>query len=450
MRAYDVIRKKRDGEELSDAEIKYMIAGFTADPKDPAFVADYQMAALAMAIFWRGMSPRELSALTSAMLHSGQVLDLKNVPAFKVDKHSTGGVGDKISLPLAPAVAALGVPVPMVSGRGLGHTGGTLDKLESIPGFNVNLSSEKYAELVEKVGLCLIGQTKEIAPADKKLYALRDVTATVNCIPLIASSIMSKKLAEGIDGLVLDVKYGSGAFMKKLSDAEELAQTMVAIGAHMGKRVVARMTSMDQPIGTMVGNSLEVIESLDILEGKGPADTVALTVELGAEMLVLGQKAHTLDEGRSLMQQVLQDGRAKKKFAEIVEAQGGNPEALDNRALLPTAKHRKEFVAQKDGYIYDVISDQVGIASMLLGGGRRRAEDSIDHSVGIEIYKRIGDVVKAGEPIALLHHNDMGVEDALAVLQQAYIIDPSETVLTGGAAGELLRAPALFGKRFEK
>ncbi len=335
MRAYDIIQKKRDGGIVSDDELQFLISGL-----GDGTVSDYQLTAFLMAVFFRGMQASEVTAMTKAMLHSGIVVDLSDVPGKKADKHSTGGVGDKISLPLAPAVAACGVPVPMISGRGLGHTGGTLDKLESIPGFRVDLDLDTYRKLVKTQGCCLIGQTKEVAPADKKLYALRDVTATVDCIPLIASSIMSKKLAEGIDALVLDVKVGTGAFMKTRSDAEKLARTMVSIGSGMGKTVVARLTAMDQPIGRFVGNSLEVMESLDVLEGKGPDDTVALTVELGAEMLVMGGVATDLDDGRARIKTSLHDGSARERFGRIIEAQYGDRRVVAAHRPQADGHHR--------------------------------------------------------------------------------------------------------------
>jgi pyrimidine-nucleoside phosphorylase len=417
MRAYDIIQHKRDGHAVDAAQVQFLIDGLLSGA-----VSDYQLTAFLMAVYFRGMNNDEVVALTTSMLHSGIVVDLGDVAGIKADKHSTGGVGDKISLPLAPAVAACGVPVPMISGRGLGHTGGTLDKLESIPGFRVDLDLDTYRRLVKEVGCCLIGQTKEVAPADKRLYALRDVTATVDCIPLIASSIMSKKMAEGIDALVLDVKVGTGAFMKKAADAEVLAKTMVAIGAGMGKTVVARLTAMDEPIGRFVGNSLEVIESLDVLEGKGPADTIALTVELGAEMLVMGKVAANLDEGRAKITRSLQDGSAREKFGEIIAAQHGSRRVLDDRSLLPTAPQHTVWTAPRSGRLVRVDSEAVGKASMVLGGGRARAEDAVDHRVGLEIHARLGDRIEAGQPLVTLHHADRGVDAARALLSGAYVI----------------------------
>jgi pyrimidine-nucleoside phosphorylase len=421
MRAYDIIQHKRDGHATSEAQLQFLIDGLLSGT-----VSDYQVTAFLMAVYFRGMQPDEVVALTKVMLHSGIVVDLSRVPGIKADKHSTGGVGDKISLPLAPAVAACGVPVPMISGRGLGHTGGTLDKLESIPGFRVDLDLETYQRLVGELGCCLIGQTKEVAPADKRLYALRDVTATVDCIPLIASSIMSKKLAEGIDALVLDVKVGTGAFMKTRAQATTLATTMVQIGRGMGKDVVARLTAMDEPIGRFVGNSLEVIESLDVLEGRGPADTIALTVELGAEMLVMGKVAKDLDDGRAQITRSLRDGSARERFGRIIEAQHGDRRVLDDRARLPTAPATRVWTAPRGGRLIRVDSERVGKASMQLGGGRARAEDAVDHRVGLEIHARLGDRIEAGQPLVTLHHADVGVEAAVALLGEAYVIDDGD------------------------
>jgi pyrimidine-nucleoside phosphorylase len=435
VRPYDIIKKKRDGHALTGAEVRALVDGYVAGT-----VADYQMSAFAMAVFFKGMARDEVVALTDSMLRSGAVVDLSHVPGVKVDKHSTGGVGDKISLPLAPAVMACGVPVPMVSGRGLGHTGGTLDKLESIPGFTVDVPLEEYRRLVKEVGCALIGQTKEIAPADKKLYALRDVTATVDCIPLIASSIMSKKLAEGIDGLVLDVKVGSGAFMKRLDDARTLAQTMVDIGTGMNKRIVARLTSMEQPLGKLVGNALEVVESIEVLKGGGPADIVALTVELGAEMLVLGGVAKDLDEGRARLDKSLKDGTAARAFEKIIEAQRGDPRVVGDPSLLPRAPRKIDVAAPAgagaSGVVQSVDTEAVGIASMMLGGGRKQSSDKVDPRVGIEVHKRIGDRVAAGEALVTLHAADIGVDEASALIQRAFVL--------GDASA---REPELFVER---
>jgi pyrimidine-nucleoside phosphorylase len=399
MRAVDVIRKKRDGGVLSPDEIRFFLDGYTQGN-----IADYQAAALLMALFCRGMSPEELAPWTEAMLRSGRVLDLSDIPGVKIDKHSTGGVGDKISIPLAPAVAACGVKVPMISGRGLGHTGGTLDKLESIPGFRVDLTLDQFRANVRDIGLCLIGQTEEFCPADKKLYALRDVTGTVESIPLIASSIMSKKLAEGIDGLVLDVKYGAGAFMKRLDDARTLARTMVQIGEAAGKKVSAFLSDMSQPLGNQIGNALEIRESIEVLQGGGPPDVVELTVELGSEMLLLAGVVRDRHEGRARILDVLSNGRALAKMVDCVRQQGSSPEALENG--LPRAHHRCEFRASRGGFVTFIDAEAVGVASMLLGAGRTRKEDLVDPAVGVVLAKKVGDPVTVGTLLATLHYND--------------------------------------------
>ena len=398
MRAYELIQRKRDGGRLSGEEIRALIAAYTVGE-----LPDYQVAALLMAVFFRGLDAEELSAWTGAMLHSGEVLDLSDVPGVKVDKHSTGGVGDKISLPLAPLVAACGVPVPMISGRGLGHTGGTLDKLEAIPGFRVDLPPERFKRQVAELGCCLIGQTATIAPADKKLYALRDATATVESIPLISSSILSKKLAEGIDALVLDVKVGRGAFMKRREDARLLAETMAGIGASMGKRVVALLTAMDGPLGVTIGNALEVRESIEVLRGGGPADVVELTVRLGAEMLVLGKVARDLADGELRIRRAIADGTGLAKFRAIVGAQGGDVRTIDDPSLLPVAPELVEVVAPRDGFVAAIDSLELGHAAVALGAGRGRKEDEVDPAVGFELLRRIGDPVRAGEPLVLIH-----------------------------------------------
>lgn len=398
MRVYEIIHRKRDGHAIPPEAIAELVRGFTAGE-----VPDYQMAAFCMAVFFRGMDDEEVGALTRAMLESGDVLDLSDIPGAKVDKHSTGGVGDKISLPLAPLVAACGVRVPMVSGRGLGHTGGTLDKLEAIPGFRVDLPVERFRALVAEHGLCLVGQTARIAPADKRLYALRDVTATVESIPLIAGSIMSKKLAEGIDALVLDVKVGGGAFMKTLDDARRLARTLAAIGRGMGKRVTALLTDMSQPLGRAVGNALEVEESIEILRGGGPADVRALTVELGAEMLLLGGVVPTVPAGRSAIEAAIADGRGLARFRAIVEAQGGDPAAIDDPGRLPRAARRLDVPGPAEGFVQAIDTEAIGLAAMALGAGRARVEDRIDPSAGIVVRKRLGDRVERGEPLCTLH-----------------------------------------------
>lgn len=393
----ELIADKRNGLTLASTDIERLISEYAVGR-----VPDYQMAAMAMAIYFKGMRPEELGPWTQAMLHSGEVIDLSHISEPKVDKHSTGGVGDKISLPLAPLVASCGVPVPMISGRGLGHTGGTLDKLESIPGFETGLSVERFIELVETHRVGLIGQTGEVCPADKKLYALRDVTATVESIPLIASSIMSKKLAEGIDALVLDVKVGNGAFMKDIESARSLAETMVSIGTEMGKKTVALLTNMNQPLGRMIGNALEVRESVDILRGHGPADVRELTLELARVMLELAG----LDP--RLAEQQLNNGAALQKFKDIVGAQGGDVSALDDLERLPTARRREPVVAQASGFVTSMDTRGLGMAAVMLGAGRQKTDDLIDPSVGIEMNVRLGERVEEGDILAFVHHNDSG------------------------------------------
>jgi pyrimidine-nucleoside phosphorylase/thymidine phosphorylase len=403
VRAYEIIHRKRDGQAIPPDEIAALVDGFTRGE-----IPDYQMAAFCMAVFFRGMDDAEVGALTKAMLESGDVLDLSGIPGLKVDKHSTGGVGDKVSLPLAPLVAACGVPVPMVSGRGLGHTGGTLDKLEAIPGFRVDLPVERFRAQVAALGCCLIGQTARIAPADKRLYALRDVTATVESIPLIAGSIMSKKLAEGIDGLVLDVKVGGGAFMKTLPDARRLAATLAAIGRGMGKRVSALLTDMSQPLGRTVGNALEVRESVEILRGGGPDDVRALTVELGAEMLVLGGAAATVAAGRAAIEGAIASGSGLARFRRIVEAQEGDPRVVDDPSRLPTAPRRLDVTAPADGVVEAIDAEAVGLAAMALGAGRARVEDRVDPAAGLVVHKKVGERVARGEPLCTLHGGRAG------------------------------------------
>ncbi len=366
-------------------------------------VPDYQMAAFCMAVFFRGMDEAEVGALTEAMLRSGDVLDLSDVPGPKVDKHSTGGVGDKVSLALAPLAAACGVKVPMISGRGLGHTGGTLDKLEAIPGFRVDLGVDRFRALVREVGACLVGQTSRLAPADRKLYALRDVTATVESIPLIAASIMSKKLAEGIDALVLDVKVGSGAFMKGPEDARALARTLAGIGRNMGKRVTALLTAMDQPLGRAVGNALEVAETVELLRGGGPGDLREVTVALVAEMLVLGGVAPDLAAARDRVEAAVADGRGLAKLEEIVRAQGGDPAVLHDPGRLPRAPRTWDLGAAAEGFVAAMDAEAVGLAAVALGAGRSRVEDRVDPAVGIVVHKKLGDRVERGEPLCTVH-----------------------------------------------
>jgi pyrimidine-nucleoside phosphorylase len=422
MRAVDIIRKKRDAGELTREEIEFLVRGATDDS-----VPDYQLAAWLMAVVWRGMSQAELAALTEAMLHSGQVLDLSDVPGVKVDKHSTGGVGDKTSLVIAPIVAAAGLPVPMISGRGLGHTGGTLDKLEAIPGFNVNLSLADFRRVLKECGCALIGQTPEIAPADKKLYSLRDVTATVESPYLICASIMSKKLAEGIDALVLDVKTGDGAFMKKETDAVYLAELMVETGKRMGKKMVALITDMEQPLGCKVGNALEVEECLEVLAGGGPEDLRQLCLDLSAWMLTLGGKCKKVSQGREIASEMISSGRARDRFREIIRLQGGDAEVVDDPGRLPKAKQMAKAFTMKAGYITAIHCEQVGVASMLLGGGREKKEDSVDPAVGVVLEKKVGDEVKAGSALCTIHFNSEERKgEALAMLGGSFVIGPKK------------------------
>jgi pyrimidine-nucleoside phosphorylase len=420
MRAVDLIRKKRDSGEHSREEIDFLVSGYTRGD-----IPDYQMAAWLMATWLRGLSLAETAALTEAMLHSGEVLDLSALPGKKVDKHSTGGVGDKTSLILAPIVAAGGLTVPMISGRGLGHTGGTLDKLESIPGFNVNLSLDQFRRVLRECGMGLIGQTAEIAPADKKIYALRDATSTVESIGLICASIMSKKLAEGIDALVLDVKTGSGAFMKREEDAIRLAEIMVDTGKRMGKKVVALITDMDQPLGRAAGHSSEIIECIEVLNGQGPADLRDLSIELSAWMFYLGERTKSLDEGRHLAQALIANGQAREKFKQGIKLQGGDERVIEEPLRLPKARSRVDVVSQIDGYITGTNCEHFGTALAMLGGGREKKEDAIDPGVGLEFQKRIGDAVKKGETLATIHYNaEAKLAEAKSMIAESYLIAP--------------------------
>ena len=399
-RIVDVIRKKRDGEELSRAEIEGLVNSYTKGD-----APDYQVSAWLMAVVLRGMTRAETAALTDAMLHSGEVLDLSSLPAKKVDKHSTGGVGDKTSLVLAPLAAAAGVAVPMISGRGLGHTGGTLDKLEAIPGFNVNLPVAEFRRALETCGCAMIGQTAEIAPADRKLYALRDVTGTVESPYLICASIMSKKLAEGIDALVLDVKTGSGAFMKSETEAVFLAELMVETGERMGKQVVALITDMDQPLGKMIGNALEVVEVVEILRGQGPDDLRELCLELAGWMLHLGGVAKTVADGKQQSANLISSGKALEKFRQMIEMQGGDPRVIDDAKRLPQAQGTMQIASSRTGYVGSMQCEQIGTACVILGGGRECKEDSVDPAVGIVLHKKVGARVAAGEPLATIYYN---------------------------------------------
>ncbi|HET9363555.1 MAG TPA: thymidine phosphorylase [Candidatus Angelobacter sp.] len=415
----DLIRRKRDGAELQRNEIEFLINGYTSDS-----IPDYQMSAWLMAVLLRGMTRAELAALTESMLNSGEVLSFPELPAAKVDKHSTGGVGDKTSLVLAPIVAAAGLYVPMISGRGLGHTGGTLDKLESIPGFNVNLSVSDFRRVLAQCGAGLIGQTKEIAPADKKIYALRDVTGTVESPYLICASIMSKKLAEGIDALVLDVKTGSGAFMKAEKDAVFLAELMVETGQRLGKRISALITDMDQPLGNAVGNALEVAECIDVLNGKGPNDLRELCLILSAWMFLLGKHVQSIDQGRELAEQMISSGKAREKVREMIRLQGGNPVVMDDPGILPQAQHKADVKSQTSGYVTGFMTEQIGIAGVLLGGGRAKKEDSVDPAVGITIHKKIGDKVSPSDPLCTVYYNsEERFRQAEPLILQSYRIE---------------------------
>ncbi|MDF7663920.1 pyrimidine-nucleoside phosphorylase [Bifidobacterium sp. ESL0763] len=407
----DVIDKKRNGGELSDEEIGFFVSGVVSGE-----IPDYQTSALLMSIYFRGMNDHERSQLTLEMMRSGDRLDLSGIPGVKVDKHSTGGVGDKVSLPLAAMVAATGVPVPMISGRGLGHTGGTLDKLEAIPGYQVEIGEQDFIDQVKNEGLAIIGATGNIAPADKKIYALRDVTDTVDSIPLIASSIMSKKIASGTDALVIDVKTGAGAFMKTLEKSEELAKALVGIGKGVGMECMAVISDMNQPLGRKVGNTLEIEETLDILKGKGPKDLLELVLTLGSYMVVLGGKAADEKEARARLEATIADGSALERFRAMVVAQGGDGRVVDDYSLMPHAKYRIELPAKRAGHVTRMLADEVGIASMKLGGGREKADDQLDYGVGIELNKKVGDEVEAGESLLTICSDRENVDDIKELL----------------------------------
>lgn len=420
MRAVDIIQRKRDGAELSREEITSFIQRYTRGE-----VPDYQASALAMAVFFRGMTAAETVALTEAMMRTGEVLDLSDLPGPKVDKHSTGGVGDKTSMVLAPLAAACGVYVPMISGRGLGHTGGTLDKLESIPGFRVQLSLDEFRSVLRRCHLGLIGQTPEIAPADRKLYALRDVTATVESLPLIAASIMSKKMAEGIDALVLDVKTGDGAFLTRFEDARALAQTMVEIGRGMGKKVAALITDMEQPLGRTVGNALEIAECVEVLKGRGPTDLESLSVELAAWMLSLAGASPSLEDARRRVRDALDSGAGLRTFQQVIELQGGDPAVCDDLGKLPRAREQVDVKAATEGRVARIACRAVGRAAMLLGAGRETVDSRIDPAVGLVLHKKVGDLVLPGEPLMTVHVNDRArLDEALAMLKAAVEIGP--------------------------
>ena len=418
MRTVDLILRKRAGEELSVEELQYLVNGYTTGE-----IPDYQMSAFLMATFFTGMQDRELSSFTDVMMKSGEVLSLDDIPGVKVDKHSTGGVGDKTSLICAPIAAAAGVVVPMISGRALGHTGGTLDKLESIPGLRTDLSIEEFRACLKEHGLCFIGQTEEIAPADKRMYALRDVTGTVESIPLIAASIMSKKLAEGMDALILDVKVGHGAFMKKQVDARRLAQAMVGIGRRLDKKVQALITDMSQPLGYAVGNALEVMEVSQTLQKAGPADLTRLSLELAARMIFLAKLTPTLDDARQLAELKLMDGSAYKKFKAVVAAQGGNPQALDRFELLPNATGMREIVTTRGGYVSAIMAEDIGRASTMMGAGRGTKEDSIDPAVGVILEVKVGEKVDAGSVLCRLYYTaEQNLDEAAELVEDAFRI----------------------------
>ncbi|WP_424349641.1 pyrimidine-nucleoside phosphorylase [Latilactobacillus sp. 5-91] len=405
MRMVDIIDHKRQGGALTAEEIQFFIDGYT-----DGTIPDYQASALLMAIYFNDMTDDERALLTMTMMRSGDQLDLSMIDGIKVDKHSTGGVGDKTSIPLAPMIAALGIPIPMISGRGLGHTGGTLDKLEAIPNFNISLTEEAFKKQVAEIKLAIIGATGNIAPADKKIYALRDVTDTVDSIPLIAGSIMSKKIASGTDALVLDVKTGSGAFMKTEEDAKELAQALVNIGRSVGMQCMAVISDMNQPLGNAIGNALEIEESIAILKGEGPADITELILTLGSQMVVLAGKATTLDEARQLLQGVIDDGRALEAFRQMIIYQGGDPAVIENPKLMPQAQYQIELPAKESGYVTEMTANEMGIASMLLGGGRQAKTDEIDYAVGLVLHKKIGEPVQKDESLLTIYSNREDIE----------------------------------------
>ncbi|MFC8152036.1 pyrimidine-nucleoside phosphorylase [Bacillus paralicheniformis] len=409
MRMVDIITKKQNGEELTTEEIQFFIKGYT-----DGSIPDYQASALAMAIYFQDMTDRERADLTMAMVNSGETIDLSAIQGIKVDKHSTGGVGDTTTLVLAPLVAALDVPVAKMSGRGLGHTGGTIDKLEAIKGFHVELSKDEFIELVNRDKVAVIGQSGNLTPADKKLYALRDVTGTVNSIPLIASSIMSKKIAAGADAIVLDVKTGAGAFMKTDEDAVNLAKAMVRIGNNVGRQTMAVISDMSQPLGFAIGNALEVKEAIDTLKGEGPEDLTELVLTLGSQMVVLAKKAETLDEAREKLIDVMKNGKALQKFKDFLQNQGGDSSVADSPDKLPQAAYKIDVPAKEAGVVSEIVADQIGVAAMLLGAGRATKEDEIDLAVGIMLRKKVGDAVEKGEPLVTLYANRENVDDVIA------------------------------------
>lgn len=412
MRMFDIIEKKRDGKELTKEEIEFFIYGISREE-----IPDYQTSALLMAIYFQGMTREERVHLTKAMVESGDQIDLSAIEGIIVDKHSTGGVGDSVTIILAPLVASVGVPVAKMSGRGLGHTGGTLDKLEAIPNFNVEIPNDEFIELVNKNKVAVIGQSAKLTPADQKLYSLRDVTATINSLPLMAGSIMSKKIAAGADAIVLDVKTGSGAFMKKLEDSKELAQAMVEIGNLMGRQTMAVISDMSQPLGNAVGNSLEIIEAIETLKGKGPEDLTELTLTIGSLMVYLANHASSVDQAREMLEESIENGAALEKLKDLIASQGGDPSVVDDPEKLPRAKYEIALPAREEGYVKSIAANEVGLASLLLGAGRSTKEDEIDLSVGILLHKKIGDYVKEGEPLLTLYANK---EDLNSIKEKLY------------------------------
>ncbi|HFC9130671.1 TPA: pyrimidine-nucleoside phosphorylase [Enterococcus faecium] len=411
MRMVDLIEKKRDGNELSKEEIEYIVTNYTNGK-----IPDYQVSALLMAIFYQDMTNEEITNLTLAIANSGDVIDLSSFEGIKVDKHSTGGVGDTTTLILAPLVASVGVTVAKMSGRGLGYTGGTLDKLEAIPGFQIELSDEAFVRIVNESKVAVIGQSGNLAPADKKLYALRDVTATVDSLPLIASSIMSKKIAAGADAIVLDVTTGDGAFMKNIEDARRLAKTMTSIGKLANRETVAVISDMSEPLGEAIGNSLEVVEAIETLQGNGPEDLVEMCYALGSQMVVLAGKAKTIDEARTLLQEALESGKALAKFKEMIQNQGGDPTIVEKPERILTARYTMELPAKQSGVVSKIVANELGIAAMMLGAGRKTKEDDIDHAVGLKLHKKIGDTVTKGESLLTIYSNDEEISSVIELL----------------------------------